>query len=172
MIDITRTFFLDENDLSKNKLESSISARHVIRSEIQNTKMRNDFYRYLSWRIQTAPLERKIMHRYKNFYVSSFINRSWILIENFIKFAVEVFNNSHSTAQKLRTDSTIEMFEEWWDHDYEEYLWNNMEEEREEKEKHGQTGTEVYLVDNERKVQNQTYDDASAISQKDSIIGR
>ena len=80
MIDITQIFFLDDNDLSKNKQKSSILAR--------------------------------------------------------------------------------------WDYDYENYLWDNMKEEREEKENHGQTGTEVCLVDNERKIQYQTYDDASAISQK------
>lgn len=166
MIDITQIFFLDNDDLSKNKLKSSILARHIIRSEIQNTKMRNDFYRYLSWRIQTTPLEGKIMHRYKNFYASAFANKSWIFIENFINFAVDGFNYSHSTAQKSSTDSTIEVLEEWWDYDYENYLWDNMKEEREEKEKHGQTGTEVCLVDDERMIQYQTYDDTSVISQK------
>jgi hypothetical protein len=164
MIDITRIFFLDDNDLSKNKQKSSIPARHIIRSEIQNTKMRNDFYRYLSYGIQTPPLERKIMHRYKNFYVSSFINRSWILIENSIKFAVEVFDNSHSTAQKLRTDSTIEMVEEWWEYEYEEYLCDNMEGEK--KNKSTDNRDRGMFSRHERKVQNQTYDVASAISQK------
>jgi hypothetical protein len=149
MIDITQIFFLDDNDLSKNKHESSISARHIMRSEIQNTKMRNDFYRYLSWRIQTAPLERKIKHKYKTFYVSSFTNRSWILIENFIDYVIEVFNNSHSTAQKLSTDPIIEVLEEWWNYNYEDYLWDNMEEEGKQKEKHGQTGSEACLIDNE-----------------------
>jgi hypothetical protein len=105
MIDITQLFLFDDNDLSKNKQEPLISARHIIRSEIQNTKMHNDFYRYLSWRIQTAPSVRKVLHRYKNFYVTSFANGSWILIEDFIDYAIEVFKNSHSIAQS--SDSTI-----------------------------------------------------------------
>lgn len=121
MIDITQIFLFDDNDLSKNKQESSISARHIIRSEIQNTKMHNNFYRYLSWRIQTAPSVRKVLHRYKNFYVTSFTNGSWILIESFIDYVVEVFKNPHSIAQKLGSDSIIKVLEEWWNYDYKDY---------------------------------------------------
>lgn len=121
--------------------------------------MRNDFYRYLSWRIQCVPSERKLVQRHKNYYISSFTNGSWILIENFVDYTVEVFNNSHSVAQKLSTDSTIKMLEEWWDYDYEDYLWDNVGEEGGEKEKHGETGPEICLIDNDREMQNQTHDD-------------
>jgi hypothetical protein len=41
-----------------------------------------------------------------------------------------------------------------------------------EKEKYGQTGTEICLLDNDRRIQNQTYDYNSAILQKDSSIWR
>jgi hypothetical protein len=95
MIDITQIFFNEYDDKDDNKKNSSILARNTIRDEIQNTKMRNDFFRYLSWRIQTAPLKKMIMHRYKNFYITAFTNESWILIEKFIDYAVEVFNYSH-----------------------------------------------------------------------------
>ena len=67
MIDITQIFFFEDNKEHDNGKELSILARNTVRDEIQNTKMRNDFYRYLSWRIQTAPLNKKIMHRYKKF---------------------------------------------------------------------------------------------------------
>jgi hypothetical protein len=85
--------------------------------------MRNNFYRYLSWRIQTAPLKKKIMHRYKNFYIATFTNESWILIEKFVEYAVEIFNHTH-TSTKTTVGSTITVLEEWWDYDYEEYLWD------------------------------------------------
>jgi len=41
-----------------------------------------------------------------------------------------------------------------------------------EKEKYGQTGTEICLLDNDRRIQNQAYDYNSAILQKDSTIWR
>jgi hypothetical protein len=83
--------------------------------------MRNDFFRYLSWRIQTAPLKKKIMHRYKNFYITAFTNESWILIEKFIDYAVEIFNYSHPSTETT-VAFTIKMLEEWWDNDYDNYL--------------------------------------------------
>ncbi len=102
MIDITHiSYSNDNNGLSKYNHEPLASARHIICSEIENTKMRNDFYRYLSWRIQTAPLKKKIMHRYKNFYVTCFTNESWVMIESFVGYAVEVFNNSHNKCSEI-----------------------------------------------------------------------
>lgn len=41
-----------------------------------------------------------------------------------------------------------------------------------EKEKYGQTGTEICLLDNDRRIQNQAYDYNSAILQKDSTKWR
>jgi hypothetical protein len=41
-----------------------------------------------------------------------------------------------------------------------------------EKEKYGQTGTEICLLDSDGRIQNQTYDYNSATVQKDSTIWR
>jgi hypothetical protein len=141
MIDITQIFFFEDNKEHNNRRELSIIARNTIQDEIQNTKMRNDFYRYLSWRIQTAPLKKKIMHRYKNFYITTFTNESWILIEKFVDYAVEVFNLTHPST-KTTVGSTIIVLEEWWDYDYEEYLWDE-----EVKQYDVETSGEICLLD-------------------------
>jgi hypothetical protein len=154
MIDITQIFFFEDNDQNDNRKELAILARKTIRDEIQNTKMRNDFYRYLSWRIQTAPLKKKIMHRYKNFYITTFTNESWILIEKFVDYAVEVFNSSQSTTQKISTDSTVKVLEEWWDYDYEDYLWDE-----EGKEYEVEARGEVCVLDKDNKTQLQSHHD-------------
>lgn len=152
MIDIAQIFSFEDNGKYGNNKKLAISARNTIRDEIQNTKMRNDFYRYLSWRIQTAQLKKKIMHRYKNLYITTFANESWILIEKFIDYAVEVFNNSHSTTQRLSTDSTIKVLEEWWGYDNEDYLWGE-----EVKEYEVKARGEICLVDPDNKIQSQSY---------------
>ena len=123
MINITQIFFFEDSDKHDDRGETTV-AREIIRDEIWNTKMRNDFYRYLSWRIQTAPLKKKIVHRHKNFYITNFTNESWILIEKFIEYAVEVFNVSHPHASRTTVASTVRVLEEWWDYDYEDYLWD------------------------------------------------
>jgi hypothetical protein len=110
--DITQIFFFEDNDQSNDRQESSIPVRNIIRAEIQNTKMRNDFYRYLSLRIQAASLKKKIMHRYRDYYITTFTNESWILIEKFIVYAVEVFNSGHPLAKRTTVDSTIKVLEE------------------------------------------------------------
>jgi hypothetical protein len=141
MIDITQIFFLEDDGKDGLKKKLSISARNIIRDEIQNTKMRNDFFRYLSWRIQTAPLKKKMMHRYKNFYITTFTNESWILIERFIDYAVEIFNRSHPSTETT-VASAIKKLEEWWDYDYEDYLWD------EEGKEYGiESSGEVYILD-------------------------
>jgi hypothetical protein len=155
MINITQIFFFeDNNDNNKkqdNRKELAIIARNTIREEIQNTRMRNDFYRYLSWRIQTAPLRKKILHRNKNFYITTFTNESWILIEKFVDYAVEVFNRSHLFAN---TDvvSAITVLEEWWDYDYEDYLLDE-----EDREYEIETNREVYLLDSDNPIQLQSH---------------
>ena len=59
--------------------------------EIKYTKMRNDFYRYLAWRIQTVDLERKINSRNKTFNYPLFTNKSWKDIEKFVKAACQEY---------------------------------------------------------------------------------
>ena len=113
--------------------------------------MRNDFYRYLSWRIQTAPLKKKIMHRYKNFYITTFSNESWILIGKFIGYAVEVFNHSHPST-KTTVVSTIEVLEEWWDYDYEDYLWDE-----EGKEYEIEASGEICMIEKDNTTQLQSH---------------
>ena len=63
--------------------------------EIKYTKMLNDFYHYLAWRIQTVDLERKINSRNKTFNYTLFTNKSWKEIEKFVKAAVQIYNKSH-----------------------------------------------------------------------------
>ena len=158
MIDITQIFFFEDNKEHDNGKELSILARNTVRDEIQNTKMRNDFYRYLSWRIQTAPLKKKIMHRYKNFYITTFTNESWILIEKFIDYAVQVFNHSHPST-KTTVVSTIKVLEEWWDNDYDDYLWD---EEGKEYEIEA-VGEEVCVLDKDNMAKLQSHHNACVV---------
>jgi hypothetical protein len=141
MIDITQIFFFEDDGKFENRKELSVIARNTIRDEIQNTKMRNDFYRYLSWRIQTAPLKKKIMHRYKNLHITTFTNESWVLIEKFLEYAVEVFNCSHPSSETTVV-LTISVLEEWWNYDLKDYLWD------EEGREYGieASGIEVYML--------------------------
>ncbi|MGH9975113.1 MAG: hypothetical protein ACRD8Z_04670 [Nitrososphaeraceae archaeon] len=108
----------------------------------------------MSWRVQTAPLKRKIMYRYKNFYITTFTNESWILIEKFVDYAVEVFNSSHSSTKRTTVASTIKVLEEWWDYDYEDYLWDE-----EGNEQEAERREEICMADNDNKTQVQSPSD-------------
>ena len=88
--------------------------------EIKYTKMRNDFYRYLAWRIQTVDLERKINSGNKSFKYPLFTNKSWKDIEKFVKAAVQIYNKSHS-HQHTTVRHALKTLKEWWNHDYQEY---------------------------------------------------
>jgi hypothetical protein len=106
---------------------SVLISPNIIRSGIEATKMRNDFfYRYLSWKIQSAGLEKKIVHKHGNFTISTFTNKSWQSIKIFARYALEVFNNSH--PDKTTTASkTLETSEDWRNNnDYEEYFWEEV----------------------------------------------
>ena len=83
--------------------------------------MRNDFYRYLSWRIQTANLARKVVHRFEKFDNTTFTEESWKPIEKFVKFAVEIYNESHLN-QPTTTDHALKILKKWWKYDYLECL--------------------------------------------------
>jgi hypothetical protein len=104
------------------RVNDIITARNKIKSEIEATKMRNDFYRYLSWVIQSAPLKKRVVHRYTNFYVSTFTDESWKIIESFVYPAVEIFNVPHP-LQTTTVEKTLQTLEEGWDYDHEEYVW-------------------------------------------------
>jgi hypothetical protein len=114
-------FFISERRQDKN---NTMTATIKIKSEIESTKMRNDFYRYLSWMIQSVPLEKRVVHRYTNFYISTFTEKSWRIIESFVYYAVEIFNISHP-LQITTVEKTLQTLEEWWDYDHEEYVWEH-----------------------------------------------
>lgn len=83
--------------------------------------MRNDFYRYLSWRIQAANLARKVVRRSEKFDYTTFTEESWKPIEKFVKLAVEIYNESH-LKQITTTDHALKILKEWWNYDYLECL--------------------------------------------------
>jgi hypothetical protein len=100
---------------------SVLNSPNIIRSDIEATKMRNDFYRHLSWKIQNAGHEKKIVHKYGNFTISIFTKKSWRSFKVFVRYALEVFNNSHPD-QTTTASKTLETLEDWWNNDYEEYF--------------------------------------------------
>ena len=117
-------FFAARNQTGEEKKKYEVEARNRIKSKIESTKMRNDFYRYLSWMIQSVPLKKRVDHRYTNFYISTFTKESWNVIESFVYYAVEVFNSSHllliTTVEK-----TLQILDEWWNYDRVEYVWEH-----------------------------------------------
>jgi hypothetical protein len=105
---------------------SVLISPNIIRSDIEATKMRNDFFcRHLSWKILSAGLEKKIVHKHGNFIISTFTNKSWQSIKIFARYALEVFNNSHPD-QTTTVSKTLETSEDWWNNDYEEYFWEKV----------------------------------------------
>jgi hypothetical protein len=117
-------YFAARNQTGEKKKKYNVAARNKIKSEIESTKMRNGLYRYLSWMIQSVPLKKRVVHRYTNFYISTFTEESWSVIESFVYYAVEVFNSSHpfqiTTAEKI-----LQTPDEWWNYDREEYVWEH-----------------------------------------------
>jgi hypothetical protein len=83
--------------------------------------VRNDFYRYHSWKIQTANLKRLVVRKHKNFIFSIFTEESWKTIERFVEAAVQIYNKSHP-CQKTTGAHALKTLKEWWLYDYEEYL--------------------------------------------------
>jgi len=109
---------------SQSKNNKELYTLNIIRSEIESTKMHNDFYRYLSWVLQTASLTKNLVHWHTNFYISTFTEESWSLIESFISYAVEIFNKSHPT-QTTTVEKTLQTLEECWHYDYKGYVWEH-----------------------------------------------
>jgi hypothetical protein len=105
----------------------SLRKRHVrkrlqtITLEINSIRMRNDFYRYLSWKIQSGAFDRTIINKHDDLVISTFTEESLKIIEGFISFAVQAFNKSHP-MQTTTTTETIKTLQEWCDTDYEQYL--------------------------------------------------
>jgi hypothetical protein len=98
---------------------------NIIRSGIEATKMRNDLYRHLSWKIQSAGHEKKIVHKYVNSPISTFTKKSLQSIKIFVRYALEVFNNSRPDLNTT-VSKTLETPEDWWNNDYEEYFWEEV----------------------------------------------
>jgi hypothetical protein len=87
--------------------------------------MRNNFCRYLSWMIQSAPFKKRVVQRYTKFYISTFTEESWGVIERFVYHAVDVFNTSHP-LQITTVEKTPQSLEDWWDYDREEHVWEHI----------------------------------------------
>jgi hypothetical protein len=117
-------FFAARNQTGEEKKKYNVEARNRIKSEIESTKMRNDFYRYLSWMIQSVPLKKRVVHRFTNFYISTFTKESQNIIESFVYYAVEVFNTSHP-FQITTVENKLQTLDEWGDYDREEYVWEH-----------------------------------------------
>lgn len=120
------SFHSDHPFFHKQSLESCISPKwwektSDIVSEIKSTRVRNDFYRYHSWKIQTANLKRQVVRKHKNFIFSIFTEESWKTIERFVEAAVEIYNKSHP-CQKTTGAHALKTLKEWWQYDYEKYL--------------------------------------------------
>ena len=109
-------FFAARNQTSEEKKKYELEARNRIKSEIESTKMRNDFYRYLPWMIQSVPLKKRVGHRYTNFYISTYTKGSWNVIESSVYYAVKVFNSSHP-HQITTVEKTLQILDEWWNYD-------------------------------------------------------
>jgi hypothetical protein len=117
-------FFAVRNQTRERKKKYNVIARNRIKLEIESTKMRNNFYRYLSWMIQSLLLKKRVVHRYGKFYISTFTTESWSIIESFVYYAVEVFNTSHS-PQITTGEKTLQPLDEWWNYDRDEYVWEH-----------------------------------------------
>jgi hypothetical protein len=117
-------FFAARNQIGEENKKYEVEARNRIKSEIESTKMRNDFYRYLSWMVQSVPLKKRVDHGYTNIHISTFTKESWNVIESFVYHAVEVFNSSHP-LQVTTVEKTLQILDEWWNYDRVEYVWEH-----------------------------------------------
>jgi hypothetical protein len=113
-------FFAARNQTGEEKKKYEVEARNRIKSEIESTKMRNDFYRYLSWMIQFVPLKKRVDHRYTMIFTKESCN----VIESFVYYAVEVFNSSHP-LQITTVEKTLQILDEWRNYDRVEYVWEH-----------------------------------------------
>jgi hypothetical protein len=117
------------NDIAcKNDDTKRIDITELIDKEIQSTKMRSDFYHYLSWKIQSAGLQQEIVKKYNNFMICKFTTASWKSIEIFVDKAVTIFNKYHPT-QSTSPLRTLHTLLQWWELEYEQFLWEEQEEE-------------------------------------------
>ncbi len=119
-----QSFFYKQNLESYYRL-GCLGTVYDIGLEIKYTPMRNDFYRYLSWRIQTVNLEKEIVHEHKSLDYSVFTEKSWKAIERFVEAAVQIYNKSHP-SQKTTAAHALKTLKEWCKYDYEEYLLDSL----------------------------------------------
>jgi hypothetical protein len=117
-------YFAARNQTGEKKKKYNVAARNKIKSEIESTKMRNDFYRYLSRMVQSVPLKKRVDHGYTNIHISTFTKESWNVIESFVYHAVEVFNSSHP-LRVTTVEKTLQILDEWWNYDRVEYVWEH-----------------------------------------------
>ncbi|HEY7080308.1 MAG TPA: hypothetical protein VH500_11440 [Nitrososphaeraceae archaeon] len=117
------------NDIEcKNHNTKRIEITELIDKEIQSTDMRSDFYHYLSWKIQSAGLQQEIVKKHSNFMICKFTTGSWKSIEIFVDNAVTIFNKYHPT-QSTSLLRTLHTLLQWWELEYEQFLWEEQEEE-------------------------------------------
>jgi hypothetical protein len=114
-----RSFFYKQNLESFYRLGCTGNLYDIV-LEIKYTKMRNDFYRYLAWRIQTVDIERETNSKNKSFSYPLFTDKSWADIEKFVKAAVQIYNRSHP-RQQTTVSHALKKLKEWWNQDYKEY---------------------------------------------------
>jgi hypothetical protein len=117
-------FFAARNQTGEEMKKHNVATRNRIKSEIESTKMHNDFYRYLSWILQSVPLKKRVVHSYTNFYILTFTKESWSVIESFVYYEVEVFSSSHP-LQITTVAKTLQTLDEWWNYDRVEYVWEH-----------------------------------------------
>jgi hypothetical protein len=112
-------------DISDETKSTAITAfAELVHKEIEPTRMRRDFYHYLSWKIQSAGLPQKIVKKYNNFMICKFTTASWKSIEIFVGKAVTIFNRYHSN-QSTSLLRTLHTLLQWWELEYEQFLWEN-----------------------------------------------
>jgi hypothetical protein len=84
--------------------------------------MRCDLYRYPSCAIRFASIRKRVVQSYTNFHISAFTEESRKIIESFVYYAVEIFNESY-LRQTASVRKTLLKPEKCWDYDHEEYVW-------------------------------------------------
>jgi len=116
----------DHKDMLKDT--AVIAITELVHKEIESTRMRSDFYHYLSWKIHNVGLPREIVKKYDNFMICKFTTQSWKLIKIFVDHAVTIFNRCHpdQSASLVRTLNTLL---QWLELEYEQFLWEEQEEE-------------------------------------------
>ncbi len=116
------------DNIGGTKNTAIIPFTELVHKVIESTRMRGDFYHYLSWKIQSAGLSQEIVKKYNNFMSCKFTTASWKSIEIFIEKAVTIFNRYHPN-QSISLLRTLHTVLQRWEIEYEQFLWEDQEEE-------------------------------------------